>query len=179
VAKAEKPRTFQRKTIIIKRNLQYRYMFIISFTSLVAFMLVALDVIWNMWKVVQEHPGMIPMLDEIFSSMPLIIFKLVIYILIVVIASAVISHKIAGPLFKFEKTCNNVAEGDLATKVYLRKGDYLVELQSAFNKMMDRISKVAKLHEDFKQDLKSRNIEKEKIEELDKKVREIMPGYKV
>lgn len=154
-------------------------MFVISFTSLVAFLLVALDVIWNMSKVVQEHPGMIPMLDEIFSSMPLIAFKLVIYILIVIIASAVISHKIAGPVYKFEKICNSVSEGDLTSRVYLRKGDYLVELQSSFNKMMENLNKLAKLYEELKQELKSKNIETEKIEEIDKKIREIMPNYKV
>ncbi|HOJ85383.1 MAG TPA: methyl-accepting chemotaxis protein [Elusimicrobiales bacterium] len=170
---------FQRKTIIVKRNLQYRYMFIISFTSLVAFMLVALDVIWNIYKVVEEHPGMIPMLDEIFSNMPLMAFKLVIYILIVVIASAVISHKIAGPVYKFEKSCEKISQGDIAHRVYLRKGDSLIELQEAFNNMMEKIQSVIKVNEDLKKYLLEKNIEKEKIEETDKKIKEIMPEFKL
>lgn len=170
---------FQRKTIIVKRNLQYRYMFIISFTSLIAFMLVALDIIWNIYKVVEEHPGMIPMLDEIFSNIPLMTFKLVIYILIVVIASAVISHKIAGPVYKFEKSCEKIAGGDISHRVYLRKGDSLIELQNAFNSMIDKIHSVLKINEDLKNHFKERNLEIEKIDEADKKIKEIMPEFKL
>jgi len=170
---------FQRKTIIVKRNLQYRYMFIISFTSIVAFMLVALDVIWNIYKVVEEHPGMIPMLDEIFSNIPLMAFKLLIYILIVVIASAVISHKIAGPVYKFEKTCEKISEGDLTQRVFLRKGDSLIELQSAFNNMIEKLHSVIKINEDLKKELKEKNIGIEKIELADRKIKETMPDFKI
>ncbi len=170
---------FQRKTIIVKKNLQYRYMFIISFVSLVAFMLVFLDIIYNIHKVVEAHPGMIPLLDEIFSNIPFVIFKLIIYILIVIIASAVISHKIAGPIYKFEKISQNIANGDMTQRVYLRKGDSLIELQNAFNQMIENIHLVMKINEDLKNELKNRNIEKEKIDEIDKKIKEIMPEFKV
>ena len=154
-------------------------MFIISFTSIVAFMLVALDVIWNIYKVVEEHPGMIPMLDEIFSNIPLMAFKLLIYILIVVIASAVISHKIAGPVYKFEKTCEKISEGDLTQRVFLRKGDSLIELQSAFNNMIEKLHSVIKINEDLKKELKEKNIGIEKIELADRKIKETMPDFKI
>ncbi|MCX7641118.1 MAG: hypothetical protein N2Z20_00605 [Elusimicrobiales bacterium] len=170
---------FQRKTIIIKRNLQYRYMFIISFTSVVAFMLVVLDIIWNIYKVVERHPGMLPLLEEIFASAPLMMFKLVIYILIVIIASAVISHKIAGPIYKFEKTCDKIAEGDLTQRVFLRKGDALLELQSSFNNMIQKINEIFKINEELKQSLKQKNIAVNDIEEADKKIKNIFPQLKL
>jgi len=154
-------------------------MFIISFTSLVAFMLVALDVIWNIYKVVEEHPGMIPMLDELFSNIPLMMFKLVIYILIVVIASAVISHKIAGPVYKFEKSCEKIAGGDLSHRVYLRKGDSLTDLQNAFNGMAEKLHSVIVINEDLKKYFRDKKLEIEKIEETDKKIKEIMPDFKI
>lgn len=174
----QKPQ-FQRKTIIVKRNLQYRYMFIISFTSLVAFMLVALDVIWNMYKVVERHPGMLPLLDEFFSSAPLMFFKLVIYILIVVIASAVISHKIAGPIYKFERICEKISEGDFTQRVFLRKGDALIELQNAFNIMIEKIHSMAKINEELKKKLIEKNIAVSDIEEADKKIKEHFPQFKI
>lgn len=174
----QKPQ-FQRKTIIVKRNLQYRYMFIISFTSLVAFMLVALDVIWNMYKVVERHPGMLPLLEEFFSSAPLMFLKLVIYILIVVIASAVISHKIAGPIYKFEKVCEKIGEGDLTQRVFLRKGDALVELQNAFNNMMEKMHILAKINEELKDKLIKNGIAVSEVEETNKKIKENLPHFRI
>ncbi len=170
---------FQRKTIIVKRNLQYRYMFIISFTSVVAFMLVALDIIWSIYKVVERHPGMLPLLDEIFSTAPLMFFKLLIYIMIVVIAAAVISHKIAGPLYKFEKVCNAVASGDFTQRVFLRKGDALIELQNSFNTMMDNINSVMKINEDLKRKLSQDPSVIADIQQSNKKIKEIMPNFKI
>jgi nitrogen fixation/metabolism regulation signal transduction histidine kinase len=173
-----KPR-FQRKTIIIKKSLQYRYMFIISFTALIAFLLVALDFIWDVYKVVENHPAIIPLLDEVFSDMPLMFLKLVIYMLIIIIASAVISHRIAGPVYKFEKSCDKISEGDLTHRVYLRKGDYLVDLQNSFNKMIDKLSEVIKINERLKQELRSKNIEVESIEKADSDIKKIMPNFKI
>lgn len=175
----DKKPEFQRKTIIVNRNLQYRYMFIIAFTSLIAFMLVALDVIWNIYKVVEEHPMMLPLLDEMFSNVPLMVFKLVIYILIVVIFSAVISHKIAGPIYKFEKSCDKIASGDLTHRVYLRKGDYLVELQNSFNKMIDNLHRIIKINQDLKEELKKSNIATNMIEESDNKIKQIASDFKL
>ena len=154
-------------------------MFIISFTSLVAFMLVALDVIWNIYRVVERHPGMLPLLDEIFSSAPLMMFKLIIYILIVIIASAVISHRIAGPIYKFEKICQKIADGDLTQRVFLRKGDALVDLQIAFNNMMEKIYELVKINEDLKRRLLEKNIAADEIRDVDRLIKERIPNLKI
>lgn len=174
-----KENQFQRKTIIIKKNIQYKYMFMIFFTSFVAFVLVGVDMIFTLHKVVEEHPAMIPLLDEIFSNIPLMVFKLIIYMLIVIIASSVVSHKIAGPIYKFEKICNSIAKGDLTQRVYLRRGDLLVDLQKSFNEMLENIHFITKLNEELKNNLKSKNIETEKIEEIEKKIKEKMPEFKL
>ncbi|MGC8866955.1 MAG: HAMP domain-containing protein [Elusimicrobiales bacterium] len=170
---------FQRKTIIVKKNLQYRYMFIISFTSLVAFMLVALDIVWSIYKVVEKHPGMLPLLDEIFSNAPLMFFKLAIYIMVVIIAGAIISHRIAGPIYKLEKICNAVANGDMTQRFFLRKGDALFELQNSFNTMMDNINSVMKMNEELKRKLSENPTAVDEIEKTNKKIEKIMPDFKV
>ena len=61
------PQQFQRKTILIKKHLQYRYMALIFFSVLVAFIVVGLDIVWTVSKVVEEHPMMQPLLEE-FSA---------------------------------------------------------------------------------------------------------------
>lgn len=44
-----------------------------------------------------------------------------------------ITHRVAGPLVRFQNTLRDMANGGPAKPIKLRKGDMLVELESAFN----------------------------------------------
>lgn len=46
-----------------------------------------------------------------------------------------ISHKIAGPLFRFEKDLNCIAEGDLRLRIRLREKDQFKDLAESLNRM--------------------------------------------
>lgn len=48
-----------------------------------------------------------------------------------------ISHKVAGPIYRLAKFAEGLREGDLTTRIYLRKGDELVEVASDFNQTGD------------------------------------------
>ncbi len=170
---------FQRKTIIVKKNLQYRYMLLISFSVFVAFIVMSLDMMWTISKVVNEHPMMQPMLDEIFSMAPLFTVKIAMYLLIVIIVSAVISHKMAGPIYKFEKSCQTVASGDLSHRVFLRKGDQLMELQDSFNEMVSKFHSYAVESEKLKNKALSNPDLTAYCAEYDKKVKEMMPNFRL
>ena len=78
-----------------------------------------------------------PIYDEFGPIMSDFFYKIAIYVLLVVIISAIISHKMAGPVYRFEQTCKAIAKGDFSQRVHLRKGDRLTDLQDEFNKMMD------------------------------------------
>jgi len=171
---------FQRKTIMIKKSLQYRYMALIFASVLAAFVIVALDALWTISKVVGEHPMMTPLLEEFSSMAPLFIIKVLMYMVIVLIVSAVISHRMAGPIFKFEKSCATVAGGDLTHRVYLRKGDELTDLQNQFNNMMDAVHETTRAIDDFgKKAVQAHPDLKPAAFELSKKISEIMPKYKL
>ena len=47
-----------------------------------------------------------------------------------------LSHRIAGPLFRFEKTINEISDGDLSFRVNLRKADQLKSLQGPVNNLL-------------------------------------------
>ena len=47
-----------------------------------------------------------------------------------------ISHRIAGPLFRFEKDLKRVSEGDLRVRIHLRKKDQLTDMSAALNQMI-------------------------------------------
>lgn len=50
-----------------------------------------------------------------------------------------LSHRLAGPLYRFEETLSEMAGGNIAGRVKLRKTDQLKEMQTAFNKALDAI----------------------------------------
>ncbi len=132
---------FQRKTILIKKGLQYKYMILIIASVLIAFLIVSLDIIWTLSKFVNEHPMLQPLLADMKTMIPLFGIKIVIYLIIVIIVSAVVSHRMAGPIYKFEKSATIVGNGDLTHRVTLRKGDHLGDLQDSFNRMAASIQK--------------------------------------
>jgi hypothetical protein len=49
------------------------------------------------------------------------------------------SHRIAGPLVRFQRALSELAEGRRVDPVQIRKGDLLLEFQDAFNEFLERI----------------------------------------
>ncbi|HOW89424.1 MAG TPA: methyl-accepting chemotaxis protein [Elusimicrobiales bacterium] len=171
---------FQRKTILIKKKLQYRYMALIFASVLMAFLVVGLDLVWTVSRVVNDHPMIQPLLDDMFNMAPLFVIKAVMYLVIVLIMSAVVSHRMAGPIYKFEKSCATVASGDLTHRVYLRKGDQLLELQDDFNRMVGAVGAVVVKLEAFKSEAAMKDPSlKARAEEVSGEISGIMPGYKL
>lgn len=63
------------------------------------------------------------------------IFGIGIFIIVLQIAYLTISfsHKLAGPVYRFEKVCHGLIEGNYAEKISLRKGDEMQNLAALFN----------------------------------------------
>ncbi|MEE8448820.1 MAG: hypothetical protein V3S39_04235 [Thermodesulfobacteriota bacterium] len=57
----------------------------------------------------------------------------VLYFVVVIALS--ISHKIAGPIYRFEKAVKAMEERDLSQEIQLRKGDYFFTMRERINKM--------------------------------------------
>ncbi len=51
-----------------------------------------------------------------------------------------LSHKIAGPIYRIEKFLGTMGTGDFSTRITLRKGDELVSLAGAINRLVDSLS---------------------------------------
>ena len=52
------------------------------------------------------------------------------------IHTVVVSHRVAGPLYKFRNVFRSVAEGDLSMRVAIRKNDYLTKEVDDINRMI-------------------------------------------
>ncbi len=60
---------------------------------------------------------------------------------VLAVISVYITHKLAGPIYKFEKTALDVIGGDLSVRIRLRKGDDLKELANLLNQLLGNIDK--------------------------------------
>lgn len=69
--------------------------------------------------------------------MPGLILSSLISVIIVGIATIVVvlfmSHRIAGPLYKFESSLERIASGDVSFDIYFRRGDEAKRLAEVFN----------------------------------------------
>jgi len=66
--------------------------------------------------------------------------RLFFIILIVIIATFLISHRVAGPAYHIERDLSTMTEGDLTKRIYLRKHDELKPIATKINKMADMVS---------------------------------------
>jgi len=75
--------------------------------------------------------------------LPLLIQTILVVTILIGIATAVvtlfISHKIAGPLYRFKKVVDNLSDGDFSEGFSIRKSDQLQELSSALNTMIAKV----------------------------------------
>ncbi len=135
----DKPK-YKRRIVIIKRALQFNYIAIVLIAMVLVAFTVGWDVYYTMGKAIMEmeSPSLFPVMERINNLM---LGKLAVLLVIVFIIAIFVSHKFAGPIFKFERSCDMVAEGDLTYRVHLRSGDELIELQDKFNGMVSEIQK--------------------------------------
>lgn len=141
MADLSKPKPqFQRRTIFIKKNLQLRYMLLIVLSVLCGLAIMTFELTATLNELFDTYPVLVqPLYDQFGPIAAQFFYKIAIYVLFVIIISAVLSHKMAGPIYRFEQTFRQVAKGDYSQRVHLRKGDQFIEMQDEFNKMMDRV----------------------------------------
>lgn len=131
---------FKRRTIFIKKSLQIRYMLMIVFSVLIGLGIMAFELTVTLDEIFDRYPVLMqPMYDNLLPIMTTFAYKLSLYVLCVIVISALVSHKMAGPIYRFEQVCKAITKGDYSQRVHLRQGDQLMELQDIFNQMMDKI----------------------------------------
>ncbi len=128
------PQKFQRRTVLIKRSLQLKYIGLVFLSVLLASLIVGGDIYYTMARMVlTDNPSLAPAVAH-FNT--IILVKLVLYLALMLLISLYVSHRFAGPIYRFEKSAQVVSAGDLTHRVSLRTGDELLELQEEFNGML-------------------------------------------
>ena len=80
------------------------------------------------------------------------VITLVVIAFATVVVVLFISHKIAGPLFRFEQDLKEIGRGNLKKKVRLRKKDQFVGLSDSLNDMTELLNeKIASSQRELQQ----------------------------
>jgi signal transduction histidine kinase len=129
---------FQRKTIFIKKKIQYKFVVFILLAVLFGMSFVFYEFVSLMDAIFKNHPVLLQVFfTEGYSLLLGFTIKIFVCFSILALIAAVLSNKIAGPVYKVEMTCKRVAEGDYSARARLRDGDAGHDLADQFNKMMD------------------------------------------
>ncbi|MBI4395726.1 MAG: methyl-accepting chemotaxis protein [Elusimicrobia bacterium] len=132
----------KRRILLIKKGLQAKFILMVLFSVFFAVVLIGWDFYSTFGRDIVRDL-MDPGLYELFEKVSRVLLaKLVIYMTVVAIVAVFLSHKLAGPIYRFERSAKSVGEGDLTHRVHLRKGDELMELQDEFNGMVQSLQEL-------------------------------------
>lgn len=135
--------TFRRRKFLIKRGLQFRYIGIIFALALLASIVTGYTVFTTGWTLLGEKlSNVYPQgrLVDVFRATNLALIKNLLFISpIVFVLGLLFSHKIAGPVYRIEKSLYEISNGNLTLKIKLRNGDELWGLADIINTMTGNI----------------------------------------
>lgn len=131
----------KRKAVFVKHRFQARYISWVAAFVLLAVISIGVDFYFHFGREVQNF--MDPSLYELFKSGTYIfIFKLILYMVAVILFAIIGSHRLAGPIYRFERSARVVGSGDLTHRVETRRGDDMAELRDEFNTMVDSLHRL-------------------------------------
>jgi len=93
--------------------------------------------------------------------------KAILLFLFIALGTIFLTHKIAGPLFRFQETFKEIKNGNLALRVHLRRTDEAQEILPYLNSMIGSldysISKIKVLIKNIYKDLAKHNVSTEDL----------------
>lgn len=129
----------RRHIFVVKRGLQMKFIVLVLGCVSVGVSMMGWDIYQTFGRDIVRDL-MDPGLYELFHKIGYVLLvKVFLYLLAVTAAAVYLSHKLAGPIYRFERSARVVAEGDLTHQVHLRKGDELMDLQEEFNAMVSSL----------------------------------------
>ena len=139
-------RTWRRRNYFIKKELQGRYIFsffVFVIIGSIIFTLIFSLLSSNTLTIIYENSNLrigktpLILIKEILSAQWIFIATAGIA---VVVVSMFLTHRFAGPLYRFEKSIEEMARGHFNFQIHLRKKDEGKELAQMMNQLIDMLS---------------------------------------
>jgi len=132
---------YKRRQVYVKKDFQFRFMLRfclviligagISSALLLAFSQGTLTSSFQDSRLVVRETSM--------AILPAVVYTNLINLGLISLASILVtlfvSHKIAGPLYRFELELNRIADGDLTRDIHLRQHDQITDIAKSLNNM--------------------------------------------
>ncbi|MBU4343127.1 MAG: methyl-accepting chemotaxis protein [Candidatus Omnitrophica bacterium] len=150
---SSKKSVFRRKRFLIKRGLQFRYIGMIFALAVLASIVTGYTVFATGWtllgaKLASVYPQ--GRLIYVFKAANIALIKNLLLISpLIFILGVLFSHKIAGPVYRIEKSLYEISKGNLALKIKLRSGDELWDMANIINDMTEALSKTITLDKEL------------------------------
>lgn len=137
---------YKRRQFFIKKDFQSRFILCFCLLILLGNILATSLVLYffkgNLTSMFQNSRLVVT--DTAHFILPAVLYTNLITIVIISLSvigfTLLVSHKIAGPLFRLEQDIAVIATGDLTHTIHLRKGDQFRELSADINQMTDQLN---------------------------------------
>jgi methyl-accepting chemotaxis protein len=127
----------KRRTYFVKKGFQLRLIIIILLLVTIVANLTG-GVVYGILKTELARDWLARMFslrtDEVL--LPAVILAELFSVILVAFISLFVTHRIAGPVYRFEKVCEEVEAGRFDVRVRLREKDEFKDLADAFNQML-------------------------------------------
>lgn len=134
---------FRRKRFLIKKELQFRYIRLVFILALLASLVTGYTVFATGWALLGEKLASVypqGRLVYVFRTTNIALVRNLLLISpLIFIFALLFSHKIAGPVYRISRDLGEIAKGNLALKIRLRKGDELQDLATEINNMTSKL----------------------------------------
>lgn len=129
---------------LVNRKMQLGFTLRFMFVTLLFALFIGFEVYLTAWPVVSQFvPAELMHLvrrQVLFRTL----FFLVPVILVIAFFTIVMSHRVAGPLFRIQRAIDEVVRGEDVQDIRLRKNDELKELAEKINELIGVIRKLRK-----------------------------------
>lgn len=132
---------YRRRHFFVKK--EYQFKFILKFCLIVlagSFISTGLIFFFSQGTLTSSFENSrLVVKNTAMAILPAIVYTNIITLLMISVATIVavlfISHKIAGPMFRFEKELKEIGDGDLTKTIRLRKDDQIKDMAERLNEM--------------------------------------------
>ena len=136
---------FRRKKYLIKQGLQFRYIGVVFALVILASVITGYTVFATGWTLLGEKLASVypqGRLIYVFKAANVALMRnLLLASPFIFLLALISSHKIAGPIYRIEKDMGEIARGNLALRIKLRRGDELQDIADAINAMTEKLGK--------------------------------------
>jgi len=134
---------FRRKRYLIKQGLQFRYIGVVFALVILASIITGYTVFATGWMLLGEKLASVypqGRLIYVFKAANAALMRnLLLASPFIFLLALISSHKIAGPIYRIEKDMSEIARGNLALRIKLRRGDELQDIADAINAMTEKL----------------------------------------